>query len=123
MEQEFRRLASERILIIDGAMGTALQSYKFEEADFRGTRFADWSCSLQGANDMLCLTQPDAVRSVHAGYLDAGADMIETNTFNANAVSLADYEASHLAKEINVEAARLACEAVKQCGRQAWVAG
>ena len=123
MEQEFRRLASERILIIDGAMGTALQSYKFEEADFRGTRFADWSCSLQGANDMLCLTQPDAVRSVHSGYLDAGADMIETNTFNANAVSLADYEASHLAREINVEAARLACEAVKQCGRQAWVAG
>lgn len=123
MEQEFRRLASERILIIDGAMGTALQSYKFEEADFRGQRFLDWSCSLQGANDMLCLTQPDAVRSVHAGYLEAGADLIETNTFNANAVSLADYEASHLAREINVEAARLASEAVKQSGRQAWVAG
>ena len=72
---------------------------------------------------MLCLTQPDAVRSVHAGYLEAGADLIETNTFNANAVSLADYEASHLAREINVEAARLACEAVEQSGRKAWVAG
>ncbi|MFA5506140.1 MAG: methionine synthase [Vulcanimicrobiota bacterium] len=123
MEQEFRRLASERIIIIDGAMGTALQSYKFQEEDFRGERFADWGCSLQGANDLLCLTQPDSVRAVHAGYLKAGADLLETNTFNANAVSLADYEASHLAREINVEAARLAREAVEQSGCKAWVAG
>jgi 5-methyltetrahydrofolate--homocysteine methyltransferase len=123
MEQEFRRIAAERILIIDGAMGTALQSYKLEEEDFRGERFADWKSPLQGANDLLCLTQPDIVREVHANYLKAGADLLETNTFNANAVSLADYDASHLARELNVAAAKLAREAVEKEGSQAWVAG
>ena len=123
MEQDFRRIAADRILIIDGAMGTALQSYELQEEDFRGERFADWESPLQGANDLLCLTQPDIVREVHANYLKAGADLLETNTFNANAVSLADYDASHLAREINVAAARLAREAVDQSDRQAWVAG
>jgi 5-methyltetrahydrofolate--homocysteine methyltransferase len=123
MEQEFRRIAADRILIIDGAMGTALQSYQLKEEDFRGERFVDWESSLQGANDLLCLTQPDIVRQVHSDYLVAGADLIETNTFNANAVSLADYDGSHWAREINVAAARLAREAVDRGGHRAWVAG
>ena len=123
MEAEFRRLADERILIIDGAMGTALQSYKLSEEDFRGTRFADWPIPLQGANDILCLTQPDIVEEVHRGYLEAGADIIETNTFNANPISFADYQAEGLTYEVNVAAAKLARKAVDSQSRTAWVAG
>lgn len=123
MEEEFRRIADERIIIIDGAMGTALQAYKLSEEDFRGERFKDWSCSLQGANDILCLTQPHIVTEVHEGYLNAGADLIETNTFNGNRLSLADYDAQEMAVEINQKAAELAREAVNRTGRQAWVAG
>jgi 5-methyltetrahydrofolate--homocysteine methyltransferase len=123
MEEEFRRIADQRIIIIDGAMGTALQAYKLSEEDFRGERFRDWPCLMQGANDLLCLTQPSIVREVYAGYLAAGADIIETNTFNGNRLSLADYQAEDLAFEINQAAAQLAREAVEQSGRQAWVAG
>ena len=123
MEAEFRRLADERILIIDGAMGTALQSYKLSEEDFRGTRFADWPIPLQGANDILCLTQPHIVEEVHKGYLEAGADIIETNTFNANPISFADYQAEELTYEVNVAAAKLARKAVDAQSRTAWVAG
>lgn len=121
--EEFRRLASERIIIIDGAMGTALQAFQLKEEDFRGERFRDWPCLLQGANDLLCLTQPQAVLSVHKGYLNAGADIIETNTFNAQRVSLADYQAQELAYELNLQAARIARQAVAEVGRPAWVAG
>ena len=85
---------AERILILDGAMGTMLQSFHFTEKDFRGNIFAAHPVNLAGDNDVLNLTQPDAVRSVHEKYLDAGADIIETNTFNANAVSQADYALS-----------------------------
>ena len=123
MKDEFRRLAEQRILIIDGAMGTALQAYSLTEEDFRGERFKDWGCSLQGANDLLCLTRPEVVLEVHKGYLEAGADLIETNTFNGQSLSLADYQLEDLAFEINQAAAKLARQAVEESGRTAWVAG
>lgn len=123
MREEFRRQAEQRIIIIDGAMGTALQAYGLKEEDFRGERFRDWPCSLQGANDILCLTQPHIVQEVHRGYLEAGADLIETNTFNSNRLSLADYQAEDMAFELNKAAAELARKAVVESGRQAWVAG
>ena len=78
----------ERILIIDGAMGTMIQRYKLSEADYRGTRFADWGSDLKGNNDLLCLTQPEIIKDIHLQYLEAGADILETNTFNAQAVSM-----------------------------------
>lgn len=123
MRDEFRREAEHRIIIIDGAMGTALQAYRLSEEDFRGERFRDWPCSLQGANDILCLTRPHIVKEVHRGYLDAGADLIETNTFNSNRLSLADYQAEELAFELNKAAAEVARQAVVESGRRAWVAG
>ena len=98
----------ERILVIDGAMGTAIQRDRPSEAGYRGERFADWPSDLQGNNDLLTLTQPEIIAGIHREYLEAGADIIETNTFNANAVSLADYGMQELAYEINLEAARLA---------------
>jgi len=101
----------ERILILDGAMGSMLQEYQLTEADFRGERFADWPRDLQGNNDLLSLTQPDIVRAIHAAYLEAGADIIETNTFNATAISQADYGTEALDYEMNWMAAQLACEA------------
>ena len=97
-----------RALVIDGAMGTMLQRLRLEEADFRGRRFADHGRDLKGANDLLVLTLPGAVRDVHAAYLAAGADIVSTNTFNANAVSLADYGLEPYAAELNRAAAALA---------------
>jgi len=107
-----RQLLSERILFLDGAMGTMIQSYRLEEKDYRGERFADWPKDLKGNNDLLCLTQPQIIRAIHDAYLEAGADIIETNTFNANRVSLADYGMDELAYELNVEATRLVRQAV-----------
>ena len=100
--------AAERILVLDGAMGTLIQQYQLTEADFRGTRFADHPRDLRGDNDLLSLTRPDVIFAIHAAYLDAGADVIETNTFNATAISQADYGLAHLAREMNAAAARLA---------------
>ncbi len=101
-------LLKERILILDGAMGTMIQRQGLDEADFRGTRFADWHCDLKGNNDLLVLTRPDLIQGIHEEYLDAGADILETNSFNATSVSMADYGMEELVYEINVEAARLA---------------
>ncbi|MGZ4454065.1 MAG: homocysteine S-methyltransferase family protein, partial [Nocardioides sp.] len=98
----------ERILIIDGAMGTAIQRDRPDEAGYRGERFADWPSDLQGNNDLLTLTQPDIIGGIHREYLEAGADIIETNTFSANAISMADYGMEELAYELNYESARLA---------------
>lgn len=98
----------ERILIIDGAMGTMIQRHKLEEKDYRGERFKDWPSDLKGNNDLLCLTQPQIIEGIHREYLDAGADIIETNTFNAQVISMADYHMESLAFEINVQAAKLA---------------
>lgn len=105
-------LLAQRILILDGAMGTMIQRHKLEEADFRGSRFAEFPHDLRGNNDLLTLTQPDIIRSIHAGYLEAGADIIETNTFNSNAASMADYRMQDLVYELNVAAVKLAREAV-----------
>lgn len=101
----------ERILIIDGAMGTMIQRHKLEEKDYRGERFKDWASDLKGNNDLLSLTQPDIIEGIHRQYLEAGADILETNTFNAQAISMADYHMESLAYEINVAAARLAKKA------------
>ena len=84
-------LLAERILVLDGAMGTMIQTHRFGEADYRGTRFADWHRDLRGNNDLLTLTRPDIIASIHRDYLAAGADILETNTFNSTAVAMADY--------------------------------
>ncbi len=102
------RQLNERILVLDGAMGTMIQSYKLGEADYRGKRFQDWPSDLKGNNDLLVLTQPQIIYDIHCAYLEAGADILETNTFNANSISMADYDMEDLVHEINLEAARLA---------------
>lgn len=102
------KAASERILIIDGAMGTMIQKHKLGESHYRGERFADHSKDVKGNNDLLVLTQPKIIEDIHSEYLRAGADIIETNTFNAQRVSMADYHMEDLSYEINVEAARIA---------------
>ncbi len=99
---------AERILLLDGAMGTMIQRHRLDEAAFRGERFADWPCDLKGNNDLLSLTQPAIIAAIHRAYLDAGADIIETNTFNSNRISLADYRMEALAEEFNEAGARLA---------------
>ncbi|HRH82004.1 MAG TPA: methionine synthase [Thiobacillaceae bacterium] len=101
-------LARQRILILDGAMGTMIQRYKLQEADYRGARFADWPRDLKGNNDLLLLTKPEVIREIHGQYLAAGADILETCTFNANSVSMADYGMESLVYELNFEGARLA---------------
>jgi 5-methyltetrahydrofolate--homocysteine methyltransferase len=109
-----RNELEKRILIIDGAMGTMIQRYKLAEADYRGERFKDWASDLKGNNDLLCLTQPQIIKEIHKQYLAAGADIIETNTFNAQRISLADYHMEALAYEINNAAAKVAKLAVKE---------
>ena len=103
-----KSLLAQRILIIDGAMGTMIQRHKLEEADYRGERFADWASDLKGNNDLLVLTQPQIIQDIHEAYLDAGADIIETNSFNGTRVSMSDYHMEDLVHEINFEAARIA---------------
>jgi 5-methyltetrahydrofolate--homocysteine methyltransferase len=115
---ELRALLERRILVLDGAMGTMIQSHKLSEADFRGQRFADSPRDLKGNNDLLTLTQPDIIRDIHAQYLAAGADIVETNTFNSNAPSQADYGLAPLAYELNAAAARLARAAADDCSRR-----
>ncbi len=122
--QRLRRLLEERILLFDGAMGTMIQRAGLGEEDFRGARFRDHPDSLQGNNDLLVLTRPDVIREIHQHYLDAGADIIETNTFNANAFSQADYGLEAAVYELNVAAARLAKEATaSRVDQDAFVAG
>ena len=119
-------LSRERILILDGAMGTMIQGYKLEEEDFRGERFAAHKKKLRGCNDLLCLTRPDVISAIHRLYLEAGADLIETCSFNANALSLADYDLAPLAREISREAARLAraaCDEFATAERPRFVVG
>src|ERR1700738_2348573 len=103
--------ALERILVLDGAMGTMIQQHKFGETEFRGERFAGWPRDLRGNNDLLSLTQPQAIKAIHLAYLEAGADIIGTNTFNSTAVSQADYGMQGLVADLNLSAAKLAKEA------------
>ncbi|MGH8129547.1 MAG: homocysteine S-methyltransferase family protein, partial [Steroidobacteraceae bacterium] len=122
-----RAALSERILVIDGAMGTMIQRAKLDASDYRGRRFASWPRDLKGANDLLSLTKPDLVAAIHEEYFAAGADMIETNTFNASAPSLADYGLEEYVGEINLESARIARSvadrAAARDGRPRFVAG
>ncbi|QCO21466.1 methionine synthase [Acinetobacter cumulans] len=121
-----KELLAQRILIIDGAMGTMIQRHKLEEADYRGERFADWASDLKGNNDLLVLTQPQIIQGIHEAYLDAGADIIETNSFNGTKVSMSDYHMEDLVTEINREAARIAkaaCEKYSTPEKPRFVAG
>ena len=119
-------LLKQRILILDGAMGTMIQRYKLEEQDYRGERFADWPSDLKGNNDLLVLTQPDVIKAIHIEYLEAGSDIIETNTFGANRATLRDYGMEELNYELNVAGARVAreaCDAIATPERPRFVAG
>lgn len=111
MNTSIGKQLKDRILIIDGAMGTMIQQYKLKEEDYRGERFKNWKTELKGNNDLLSITQPDIIKAIHLEYLKAGADIIETNTFNAQRISLADYQMEELAYEMNLEAARIAVQA------------
>ncbi|MCK0130044.1 homocysteine S-methyltransferase family protein [Flavobacteriaceae bacterium F08102] len=110
MKKNIDQLLKERILVLDGAMGTMLQRYKFTEEDFRGERFKDYPLPLQGNNDLLSLTQPDAIKTIHRKYFEAGADIIETNTFSGTTIAMADYKMEDLVTELNVISAQLARE-------------
>jgi 5-methyltetrahydrofolate--homocysteine methyltransferase len=125
--REFRRLLGERVLVLDGAMGTVIQSYKLGEADYRGERFADWPRDLKGNNDLLVLTRPDVIGEIHRRYFESGADIVETNTFNSNAPSQADYGTEAHVRELNLAAAqiarRVADEVAARTGRPRFVAG
>ncbi|HET6961481.1 MAG TPA: methionine synthase, partial [Terriglobia bacterium] len=126
--ERLKEILHERIVVIDGAMGTMIQGFKLGEADYRGQQFANYSCDLKGNNDLLCITQPDVVEQIHRQFLEAGADIIETNTFNANAISMADYGLESLAYDLNLAAAKVARRAaeavtVKDPRRPRFVAG
>ncbi|MEA2589819.1 MAG: 5-methyltetrahydrofolate--homocysteine methyltransferase, partial [Actinomycetota bacterium] len=125
---ELVALLRERILVLDGAMGTMVQTFDLEERDYRGERFKDWHCDLKNNNDLLVFTRPQVVQEIHRRYLEAGADIIETNTFAAQAISQADYGLEALCYEMNVTAATLARAAVAEVmatdpGRTRYVAG
>ena len=124
---DLRQLFAERIVILDGAMGTMIQQHKLDEAAFRGARFKDWPSDLKGCNDLLVLTKPELIAGIHREFLDAGADIVATNTFNATSLSLSDYGLEALVYELNLEAVKLArtvaAEASKQLGRTCYVAG
>src|SRR5688500_3113193 len=122
------KLLAQRILLLDGAMGTMIQRARLAEEDYRGARFRDWERELRGNNDLLSLTQPRLVRDIHSQYLQAGADILETNTFNSTSIALADYGMQGLAREFNLAAARLAKQAAlewqaKTPGQPRFVAG
>jgi 5-methyltetrahydrofolate--homocysteine methyltransferase len=117
-KQQLSQQLSQRILILDGAMGTMIQSYKLTEKDYRGERFANWSSDLKGNNDLLSLTQPEIIKAIHRAYLEAGSDIIETNTFNATRVAMADYRMEELAYEINFASAQLAKQVATEISAQ-----
>ncbi|MDR7120655.1 homocysteine S-methyltransferase family protein [Rheinheimera soli] len=121
-----RALLAERILVLDGAMGTMIQQFKLQEADYRGTEFANWSTDLKGNNDLLVLTKPELILDIHRQYLAAGADILETNSFNATPIAMADYDMSHLSARINRESAALArqaCDEFSTADKPRFVAG
>jgi len=122
-----REILTQKILVLDGAMGTMIQEYKLEEVDFRGEQFANHSSILKGNSDVLSLTQPQIIKEIHGKYLEAGADIIETNTFNSNAPSMGDYGLEALVAELNSAAARIARETADahaaKCGQPRFDAG
>jgi len=112
--KDIRNQLKNRILLLDGAMGTMIQQHKLDENDFRGQRFADHPCDLRGNNDLLSLSQPSLISEIHRDYLAAGADIIETNTFNATRIAMADYQLEELVPELNEASARLARDAADE---------
>src|ERR1700754_1082737 len=126
-EQTLRRVARERILVLDGAMGTMIQEMKLDEQGYRGARFDAWNREVRGNNDLLNLSRPDSIRDIHYAYYKAGADIVSTNTFSSTAIAQADYGLSNIAYELNSEGARLAREAAtraaREDGRPRFVAG
>src|ERR1043166_4203933 len=126
-EEKLRRVARERILVLDGAMGTMIQELKLDEEGYRGARFDAWNREVRGNNDLLILTQPNAIRDIHLAYYRAGADIVSTNTFSSTAIAQADYGMSDIAHELNVEGARMARAAAdtaqQEDGRPRFVAG
>src|SRR5262249_34890337 len=126
-EQRLRRLASERILVLDGAMGTMIQSLGLDEGGYRGARFDAWNREVRGNNDLLILSQPDKIRDIHLAYFRAGADIVSTNTFSSTRIAQTDYGMSDIARELNLEGARLARAAAdvaeREDGRPRFVAG
>ena len=123
MNADIAAAAAERILVLDGAMGTMIQQEKPDEGVYRGDRFKDWKSDVGGNNELLSLTAPDMIRTIHEGFLKAGADILTSNTFGANAISQADYNMQELAFEMNVESVRLARAAAESVDRPVWVAG
>lgn len=126
--KDIRKELEKRILIIDGAMGTMIQKYKLEEKDYRGDRFKDWHTDLKGNNDLLSITQPQIIEEIHKQYLEAGADIVETNTFSSTSIAMADYDMQSLAYELNVASAKCARKAAdeytaKNPGKPRFVAG
>lgn len=115
--EQLHQQLKERILVLDGGMGTMIQGYRLSEQDFRGERFADWPCDLKGNNDLLVLSKPEVIREIHDAYFEAGADIIETNTFNSTTIAMADYQMESLSAEINFAAAKLA-----RASADAWTA-
>ena len=115
---KIEELLSQKILILDGAMGTMLQEYRFSEKDFRGDRFTDWPVPLQGNNDLLSITQPRAIADIHRKYFLAGADIVETNTFSSTRIAMADYQMQELVYELNFESARIAKEVARELSAQ-----
>ena len=109
-----KQALQNRILVLDGAMGTMLQAYNFTEADFRGERFKDYSAPLQGNNDLLSITQPEAIKTIHAKYFEAGADIVETNTFSGTSIAMADYQMEDLVYELNFQSAKIAKEVAEE---------
>src|SRR5687767_6094639 len=124
---KFKQQLTERILVLDGGMGTMIQGYKLTEADYRGERFKDWPCDLKGNSDLLVLTRPEIIKAIHTKYMESGADIVETNTFTANYSSQADYQMEHLVREINLAGAKVAREAADgyfaKTGQVKFVAG
>ncbi len=116
--QQLQQALQQRILILDGAMGTMVQTYKLQEADYRGERFKDWGCDVKGNNDLLVLSQPQIIEAIHQEYLDAGADILETNTFNGTRIAMADYQMEELVYEMNFEAAKLARKAADRASTE-----
>ncbi len=114
MKDTLEKILEQRIMILDGAMGTMIQAYKFEEEDYRGERFKDYEILLKGNNDLLSLTQPEAIKEIHRKYFEAGADIVETNTFSGTTIAMADYAMEDLVYELNYESARLAKEVAQE---------
>lgn len=116
--EQLHAAARQRILVLDGAMGTMIQLHQLQEADYRGEQFAQWHCDLKGNNDLLAVTQPELIYQIHCDYLAAGADIIETNTFNATTIAMADYDMQAQARQINLQAAQLARRAADEFTRR-----